>query len=331
MAAMAGALVLLTASPASAITIGSNLQSPANGGICPTVSGVTEVSCTYLPFKLADSHTASGGQRLFEPLVVTSWRVSSGLPSPGTVSVKLRLRAMRLGKGPAAGLGTPFVDLPLAEPGVHVFKSQLPLNGSQEIGLDAVVAGLGDGASAPIAHRESGVGEVAFWRPSLGEETVARPFALERDTELLLSATVEPDKDRDGYGDRTQDECPGNPERQDRCDVRPPRVKLIYAPRQDFLSSGPVVVRVRANEDVSLYAPGQIDLPGIGYGIHAVWAEADKGERKTLRLRVPRKAREHVSRAYGNGKSVIAKVRVYATDEAGNKTGPLIARIKPKG
>jgi hypothetical protein len=330
MATMAASLALLTAAPASALTIGSNLRAPANAGICPTVSGVKEVSCTYLPFGLTDSHAAPGGERLFEPLVVTSWRVASGLPAAGTVSVKLRLRAMQLGKGPAAGPGTPYVDLPLTEPGIHVFESRLPLDGSQEIGLDAVVTGLGDGASAPVSHRESGVGKVAFWRPSLGEELIERPFAVEYDTELLLNATVEPDKDRDGYGDRTQDECPRSPERQDRCDVRPPRIKLRYAPRQDFVSRGPVVVRVRANEDVSLYAPGQIDLPGVGYGIYAVWAKAERGEWRTLRLRVPRRSREHIARAHANGKPAVAKVRVYATDAADNKTGPLIARIRPK-
>jgi len=329
-AAMATALALLSAAPASALTIGSNLRAPANGGICATVSGVTEVSCTYLPFGLDDSHAAPGGERLFEPLVVTSWRVSSGLPAPGTVSVKLRLRAMQLGKGPAAGLGTPFIDLPLAEPGIHTFESRLPLDGSQEIGLDAVVTGLGDGASAPVAHRESGVGKVALWRPSLGEELIARPFSVENDTELLLNATVEPDEDRDGYGDRTQDECPGNPQRQDRCDFRPPRLKLRYAPRQDFLSRGPVVVRVRASEDVSLYVPGQIDLPGSGWGIYAARAKARKGKWKTLRLRIPRRSREHVARAYANGKPVVAKVSVYATDEAGNKAGPRVVRIRPK-
>lgn len=329
-AAIATAVALLSAAPASALTIGSNLQAPANGGICATVSGVKEVSCTYLPFGLADSHTAPGGQRLFDPLVVTSWRVSSGLPSPDTVSVKLRLRAMRLGKGPAAGLGTPTVDLPLTEPGIHAFESRLPLDGSQEIGLDVVVTGLADGASAPIAHRESGVGKVALWRPSLGEELIARPFAIENDTELLLNATVEPDADRDGYGDKTQDRCPKNPNRQDDCDRKPPRIKLIYAPRQDFLSHGPVVVRLRSNEAASIYAPGQLDLPGVGWGIYAARGKVKAGGKATLRLRVPRRAREATSRAFANGKRVVAKVSVYATDEAGNKTGPLVVRIRPK-
>jgi hypothetical protein len=329
MALMASALTLLAAAPASAVRIGSNLQASPNGGICPTVSGVTEVSCTYLPFKLTESHAAPGGLRLFDPLVVTSWRVSSGLPSPGTVSVKLRLRAMRLGKGPAAGLGSPFVDLPLAEPGVHVFKSQLPLNGSQEIGLDAFVVGLGDDASAPIAHRESGVGEVAFWRPSLGEENVARPFALERDTELLLSATVEPDRDRDGFGDETQDECPEDPARQDRCDRKPPRIKILFARHQDFLGTRRVVVKVRSNEAARAYASSQLDLPGVTWGLDATQRRVRKGGTTKLVMHVPPRPRRAGERARENGKRIYVRAFVSATDASGNRTRLKAIRVKP--
>jgi hypothetical protein len=321
---------LMAASSASATTLGSNLAASPNAEICPLEHGAVEASCTYAQLALADGHRAGGKLTRSPESVITRWRVYSGFPSPGTTSVKLRLHLIDPVGGFSSSAGVPYVEMPLA-PGVHEFPAQLPIFGPMVLGLDVLVRGRGNEGSAPIGFAESGVGSALKWSPALPDTLSLPPATSQENLELLFNATVEPDRDHDGYGDKTQDRCPEDSRRQTHCDRRPPHTKLTYPPRQAFLAARKVVVRLRSSETGSVRATGQIEI-----GRHSVWGiysdekRLGKGEKRTLVLHVPAKARAAALRAMANGQRVTAKVFASATDRFGNESGATVATIKPK-
>jgi hypothetical protein len=99
---------------------------------------------------------------------------------------------------------------------------------------------------------------------------------------------------------------------------------------QDFIASRQVLVRVRANEPVSFFAGGQLELPNVTWGIYSKRAHGSKGQKLALRLRIPPKARAAAAEAFAKGRKVIAKVTVSATDRAGNESGATVASIRQK-
>jgi hypothetical protein len=326
-AALTGLLCLFATTGASAQQFGSNLQAAPNAGLCPVPSGSFVTSCTFSQLLLADGHAAAGGVQPREEGVITRFRVLSGNPNPGTTSVKLRLRPLEPNRR-FTGV-VPYVDMPLT-PGVHEFPTRLSKLGPTLIGLDTLVTGAA-GAAAPLAHAESGAGILFEWVPSLPEAEAPPPTTTEENLELLLNFTLERDRDHDGYGDKTQDRCPEDPQRHVHCDRIPPRTKLTYDPRQDFLHSKPVVVYVRTNEPGRVYAGGQIDIKGVvTWGIYSARKTVTKGKKVKLVLRVPANAREAAARSFAHGRRVTASVTVYATDAAGNESGATVATIRPQ-
>ncbi len=330
--ALAAALVLLSGASASAQQFGSNLQAAPNTGICAVPSGSSrEASCTFSQSLLADGHAASGGVQPGEREsgVITRFRVASGTPTPGTEGVKVRLRLLGLSRGFAFTGGRPYMNLPLT-PGVHEFPASFPTDGLS-IGLDTVVTGTPGEAAAPIGHAESGIGAFDKWAPSLPESTNGSPGPVQEAGELLFNVVVEPDRDHDGYGDKTQDRCPEDPSRHAHCDRIPPRTKLTYAPGQDFLRTKKIVVYVRANETGTVSASGQIDIQGVAtWGIYSDSARVGKGDKRKLVLRVPANAREAAARSFAHGRRVTAAVSAFATDRYGNESGSTVATIRPK-
>ncbi len=113
--------------------------------------------------------------------------------------------------------------------------------------------------------------------------------------------------------------CPTEPRHHVECDNRPPRTKLSYAHRQDFLRTKRIVVRVRSSETGRIYASGQLEIPGpsVTWGIYPDRAFARAGGWTTLVLRVPARAGEHAARSFAHGRRVFAKVFVSAADRAG--------------
>jgi hypothetical protein len=211
-------LALLPASVSNATTIGSNLLAAPNGGVCP-LSGAGETSCSYVQAALADDHAAPGGAQpegLFG--VITSWKIFTAAPSPATTGVKARLRIIEGGGVPYAYEATPYEELPLGEPGVHVFPARLAIDEyRQAIDIDVAVTGNGSGeAAAPFAYQPSRIGDVWKWSPGLSEGVLPLSDG-EGDLELLFNARVERDRDRDGYGDMTQDRCPRDRKRHAHC------------------------------------------------------------------------------------------------------------------
>jgi len=291
---------------ASAMTIGSLLTDPADSGLC-AFAGSGQRTCTVVQGALVPSLTARGGLLAGAEGRVTRWRVRVGAPTPGTEATQVRLRIL---DGTEAGDSTRFYDLPFGAATSYAFPADLPILRGQSIGLDVRVSGNGLGqAEAPIAHSGIGIGTVSEWQPALNPPGLSLlPDRQIADRELLLGAEVDTDR-------------------------RPPRTKLTYPPRQDFLTSKKVVVYIRTNETAKVIASGQIEIPGPGviWGIYSARKQVAKGQKAKLTLRIPPQAREHAARSFAHGRPVVAKVTVSATDGAGNESGTTVATVRPKG
>ncbi|HEX5591856.1 MAG TPA: hypothetical protein VFX35_00765 [Solirubrobacterales bacterium] len=329
--AIAVVTMATAAASATAIKFGSKLRDAADTGICATTPPSLEATCTETQLMLTPARDAYGGLLAEHHGVITSWQVASGPASPTTAGVRMRLRLLRGGK-PVAGAITAYVPLPLSEPGIHRFPARLPIERDGELGLDLSVLGsaLGVG-SAPIAHSEPGLGEVGEWVPSLAE----RPAAItnyRRDTELLLSALVEPDRDRDGYGDLSQDRCTYDPRRQSPClpDRVLPRFEAAYAPRQNFLRTGKASLTVKPSEFSEVFASAQLETPTATWGLRNDSAWVREGASAKLVIKLPPRPRRAGSATLANGGRAYIRCFLTVIDASGNRRHKTI-RIIPTG
>ena len=300
---------LAVAAPShAAVTIGSDLRglpSPS-AGICAlsTPTGVSR-SCTDSQTVLTPTHLAMSGLVAPATGTIVRWSVRSGTPSPSTASIKLRLRTLH-GDDPV-GDASKFVELP-PEAGVHSFSTLLPIDRGDRLAVESAIKRTGAGpAYVPIANVEPGVGTLAEWASPLFPGLSLAPDTTSEGIELLLNAELDLDR-------------------------TPPRTKLTYPPRQDFLATKTVLVHFRCNEDATVFASGQLEIPSKHtiYGIFGVRKSVGAGAKATLRLRLPKAARKAALSALGNGRKIVVKVTVSATDPVGNSSGATVASIRPK-
>lgn len=324
-------LLLLCPTAASAKQLGSDLGGIPDTGVCPTRQRGLETVCTESQLSLDEGHRA--GEHLFSDRdgVITRWWVASGSASPATTAVRLRLRLLRDQRPSGA---TAFEQLPLAEPGVHRFSARLPIKWGDRLALDVGVRGSGEGvASAPIAHTGPGIGKVAEWLPPLGS---APRLATDRlgDTELMLSAGIENDYDRDGWGDSSQDRCRYDPRRHSPClpDRTRPRIEVKYDHQQNFLAKHKVVVKVRANEYATVYSSGQIEFPNSTWGIVGSEKWVKPGEWATLSIWLEKRSHAAAQHLVEEGGHPYVAAYAGAQDASGNQRERWGLRIRlPRG
>ena len=66
-----------------------------------------------------------------------------------------------------------------------------------------------DTINAQVTYNAGGDKFTYVWQPALVDGQAARQSTYPSGTgELLVQASVEADRDRDGFGDETQDKCP---------------------------------------------------------------------------------------------------------------------------
>jgi hypothetical protein len=103
-----------------------------------------------------------------------------------------------------------------AESELNAFETRLPISSGQYVGLHAITASHGCYSSVTSpAFTDFGANPA----PLVGGGPAMYGYALGM-AATNVSAVIEPDADNDGYGDETQDGCPGKTTRQDDC-VKP--------------------------------------------------------------------------------------------------------------
>jgi hypothetical protein len=332
------AVIALLAAPAVApgYTIGSQLRGQPEADVCEVESEVVvERPCTLSQSWLAYGRVSPAG--LTSPIegVVTRWSVLVGSPTPATTGLKLQLRTL---SGPFGGAFGRAMDIPLPAPGTMSYFSfhdeHLPIGQNQRIGVTALLTSDGQGvAGVPMIATGPELGSVDEWEEALpaGETGISEGPG---NAELLLQATVEPDIDRDGLGDESQDDCPSPmfPQRCPLIDNTAPTIAVRFEGRQGFLRSGRIVLMVRSSDAGSAHAEGMLQVPGKGgwnYQLRPARSRIGAGRTVRLVVRVPKKARKAAAKAVEQGRKVVAKLRAGAGDAGGNEASVPVA-VRPK-
>jgi RTX calcium-binding nonapeptide repeat (4 copies) len=269
-AALSAAVVLLAlASPApAAITIGSGLT--ASDGTSECAEG--GAACTGVV-------TAIPGRTIASPItgVVVRWRVGDGV---GQLTFRVARPAgntypgdnTHTGGGRSAPVTITAAPSDVGEPPViSTFPTRLPISAGDHIGVDLT-------ASSRVGFRDRGGAEVAVFFPPLGVgERRASDFVLD-DFEVLVNADVEPDADRDGFGDETQDQCSTDPTTQGLCRGRCANLR-VGTERADTLNGTAAGDRLRAlgGNDVVNGLAGDDCLEG-GAGADTLVADVGKDD-----------------------------------------------------
>jgi hypothetical protein len=232
----------------------------------------------------------------------------------------LRLRLLD-GTEPVSGAATPYLPLPLGEPGLQEFPARLPIESGQRVALDVSVLGSGNGtASAPIAHSAPGVGEVAEWIPPLSSGLRA-PTDRMSDSELLLRAGVESDSDEDGWGDESQDRCDYDPRRHSPClpDRVKPRIEIAFARRQDFITRHRLFLRIRSYDYAYVSAGGVLSAGRTSWGLLGSGAWMKPGDSAVFTVYVNGKPLTAAKRAVAAGRRPHVWASAYVIDASGNR------------
>jgi hypothetical protein len=190
----------LSSTPAgAAVVFGSGLSSTPNSFLCTSIMSPDPATCTYAISGLPTGLAAAGGARAPIDGVIVSWRVRSG---EATEQPAMRLRVIH---GETGGPGGPVQTIPKGE-GIHTYSVRLPVQAGDRPGLDVL-----DSSSFGLAIGSGFEPDAIYssWIPPLIEGHTRAPTVDEgAGVEILINATIEPDADRDGYGDESQDGCP---------------------------------------------------------------------------------------------------------------------------
>lgn len=212
-----GALLLAVPPAGAVVTIGSDLETaPGNADPCDPDAG-----CTI-------ANAVVAGEQLASPLdgVVVRWQVRA--QATAGVPVDLRLRVIREGVGaefralsssttrtiPATGLGT------------FSFPTRQAIGSGDRIGLDVEPPSdelliIATAVPGPVFDR---------WQPPLGNVFIP-PTAASNAGEVTVNADIEADADDDGFGDETQDDCPGAAGIRRGCETVPPETTIVKGPK----------------------------------------------------------------------------------------------------
>jgi hypothetical protein len=216
--------------------------------------------------------------------------------------------------------------------GINTFYERVPVTGGDILGLrvgnpPGPFPDLGGGASCAFtaAAGNSVRYGLAANEPGVGSSSaLAALLPLYR---LNVTARLEPDADSDGYGDETQDSCPGSAGASAGCgpaapapgkDTTAPVAKLIS--RRDSIRDGRIAIWVTANEAARVTAKGALSIGGQArvHRLRAVTAHVVASKRERMLLRLSRKTRRAARRALRRRKPMRVQVSVTLRDAAGN-------------
>lgn len=189
------AALALPAAAHGATTVGSSLTSDPGiyRGWC-TGDGPGS-ACTVLQHTLG-----SADQAVPFDGVVVAFRLRQ---ASGPITLKVIEGSDGSGRVVATG---PTVNGGGFEHGISTHPARVAVTRGQRIGFE-----LAESAQLPFVYRDE-ISTGDGWGPPLGAETRAsNPTALDRTYEILANATIEPDADRDGFGDESQDPDLGRP------------------------------------------------------------------------------------------------------------------------
>ena len=207
--------LLIPASGEATETIGNKLAKAPDTIRTDSGDGQTETYAATLP--VADQ--ASGGLTADAYGIITRWRLATADNSMTPVPTVIFRTLRETSPGNAiAGVADPAP--PITSTGVHVYNARVPIEAGQQIGLDWAPGMAGQGLNMFYdVSPNFGLEEDQVPAPAAGSSYSYSLIGVDTPT---INADIEPDADRDGFGDETQDLCPGDAAVQGTCPVAAP-------------------------------------------------------------------------------------------------------------
>ncbi|MCA1657422.1 MAG: hypothetical protein LC713_06915, partial [Actinobacteria bacterium] len=302
-----GLLAACASSAPAATTLG-----PPN---LTALGALTNIGAADIPYTYIQAVGLAPNLRATSPGVVVKWRIRSD-SATGTA----RLRVVRPAGTSYTGAG---VSDPLALTGaVAEAATRLPVTAGDYIGIDnstsALIFGATTGAEVTYFQGTSPAGD----KLGLPEGSTLAPTSTTANRQLAVQAVVEPDADGDGFGDETQDQCPGDPTAQaPPCattttttttsgtipDFTPPNLTVTSRSRK-----GRLTLTVTSDEAATLRLSGTVALGrGRTAALKPRTALLSAGTPLALKVSAPKKAQ---------GRRRKATLTLSASDAAGNLT-----------
>lgn len=218
-----GGLLVLPAAGQAATNFGSRLLNDPTENTCEKV-GQTCTMVSYIHPIDPNGDPYSGGAPVDG--VITKFRARAfAVMTPGQITFRVAditlpdpnnkdaALATAQGTGPTVTIvpDEAAIETPITEVG-----GRLPVKKGQHLAVDA-------SQSIGIIYNSNSSKFSYLFAPPLVEGSGARG-STEAINELLVAATIEPDADKDGFGDETQDQCPRQATTQGPCDDTKPAV-----------------------------------------------------------------------------------------------------------
>jgi hypothetical protein len=199
--------------------------------------------------------------------VITSWTFSLGLAIPPEVLVSEQLKVY-------ASTGVPkqfkVVGESAVSPvggGLTTTPTRIPVQGGELLGsIVTVTSGGKTEQGALLCHTEDAGDEIAEFAGNATTGSTITAIGDQAGYQNPVTVTVEPDADRDGYGDETQDKCPTDASTQGACPQPPPPPAPRVTPPPISLSAsaaakkGLVTVTLTSSAEATVTVGGSLAL-----------------------------------------------------------------------
>jgi hypothetical protein len=233
--------------------------------------------------------------------VITAWEVkgSEGLPE-----IPQRLEVWEAAG--VSGAYTKVAESRMEAVSFHGgwFETRIPLDGGESVGLSGPFGTLACGAEpGAVSLRADGEAEVGETRAFAREDGVGTPVV----------AVVERDSDADGYGDESQDRCPGTASRGSDCPIRVRIARTEVERRAILLTVKPAAwAAIEVDGEVRGRQAGR----EIAFDLSGGAKKVRGGRAAGFRVPLPRPVLRRLDRLR-RGKSMVARIEVFITDRDG--------------
>jgi len=329
---IAAAALAFPALASAKTTIG--LASPAQGQLMTTDAGPAVFAQLSTSDPALSYQVPAGGG------VITSWTLWTKSDVQATATYTFELLTPTAGGDYTVSARDPQEHTSSAD-GTAIgstFPTRIGASGGELLG---VWAGDNGSLAIPLSTSSDDVIGVGTGQPTDPAIQSTVHFSPQTKVRLLLSAVLEPDADRDVYGDESQDACPGDATAHVApCPVAPPNLNPGKLPTTNptpdktspklssgahsarFSRSGAIAFRLTSTENATGTATGTISLPKgarvVRFKRSGVRLTANRAA--TIRLKLAKRDAAKVRRALRRHSRLRARVTLVAQDAAGNAT-----------
>jgi hypothetical protein len=327
-AGVAGAVAAISLIGATAAAAATEIGDPCAAEYATPYSSATLFQIAAPESPLPQAAPSAG--------VVTKWKTNLSMPGPMFQALRIiRVTGPKLAQVVGESSQETIVS------GANAFNTRIPIQAGDHLGL----FGLGKEATpyckaSSLADVFGDLGGSVAVGPSV-------PFSESPgEARIPASAVVEPDADRDGYGDETQDKCPQSAAYQSEC----PTITLDAFP---IVLKRSVLVLVSASSAASVYVfgqtswrlkttpggsahsskvgprPGKPRTTGLIVGLTGGTQTVTPGEIAHFNVKLPKSVKRRLGRI-SPSESLKASITASTTDLAGRVTNRRL-KVKLKG